>query len=166
MDPNDPRLPGDLALAVVRLSRHLRGRRATALVSLTQLSALSTLMREGPMTPGAMAAAERVQPPSMTRVIASLADLGMIQRAPHPTDGRQVIVTLSDYGRQVVEDEQIAREEWLRGRLDTLPEEERDVLARAVAILGSLVSEDGKPANKAPHPESAAVRAADAASTA
>ena len=72
-------LAGDLALAVVRLTRHLRGRRADALVSLTQLSALATLSHEGAMSPGALAAREKVQPPSMTRVIASLADLGLVE---------------------------------------------------------------------------------------
>ncbi|WP_156517743.1 MarR family transcriptional regulator, partial [Rhodococcus sp. LB1] len=64
-------LASDLSLAVVRLTRHLRGRRVDAQVSLTQLSALATLARDGAMTPGNLAAREKVQPPSMTRVIAS-----------------------------------------------------------------------------------------------
>src|SRR5689334_11133787 len=67
--PSDIRaLAGELSLAVVRLTRHLRGRRADAQISLTQLSALATLARDGAMTPGVLAAKERVQPPSMTRV--------------------------------------------------------------------------------------------------
>lgn len=94
--PSDLRaLAGELSLAVVRLTRHLRGRRADSQISLTQLSALATLSREGAMTPGALAAKERVQPPSMTRVIASLTDLDLVERNPHPTDGRQIIVSLS-----------------------------------------------------------------------
>ena len=72
------------------------------------------------MTPGALAAAERVKPPSMTRVIASLADLGLVRRAPHPTDGRQVIVSLSDEGEQIITGEAAAREAsfWPRTPLD------------------------------------------------
>ena len=61
------------------------------------------------MTPGALAAAERVKPPSMTRVLASLSDLGMIERAPHPTDGRQAIVTLAPAGEEVIVAEHAAR---------------------------------------------------------
>lgn len=140
MNAKDDKLASDLALAVVRLARHLRGRRATSTVSLTQLSALSTLQREGPMTPGAMAAQERVQPPSMTRVIASLADLGMVKRDPHPTDGRQVIVTLSDLGNEVITDEANAREEWLRGELGKLDGADLTTLRKAVEIMSTLVS--------------------------
>lgn len=140
MNTKDDKLASDLALAVVRLARHLRGRRQSSTVSLTQLSALSTLDREGPMTPGAMAAQERVQPPSMTRVIASLADLGMVKRDPHPTDGRQIIVTLSDLGNEVVRDETNAREAWLRGQLEKLDGSEQAVLRQAVEIMSTMVS--------------------------
>jgi hypothetical protein len=62
----DARLASELALAVIRLARQLRFRRPDSPVSLTQLSALSTLSKEGAMTPGALAVRERVRPPSMT----------------------------------------------------------------------------------------------------
>ncbi|CAM3115200.1 MULTISPECIES: MarR family transcriptional regulator [Actinomycetes] len=141
MDHNDEKLASDLAIAVVRLTRHLRGRRSASPVSLTQLSALATLNREGPMTPGAIAARERVQPPSMTRVIASLADLGLVKREPHPTDGRQVIVTLSPSGTDVVVDEANAREEWLRAQLKRLDDDQMATLRDAVGIIESIVAE-------------------------
>jgi DNA-binding MarR family transcriptional regulator len=141
VDDIDEKLASDLAIAVVRLTRHLRGRRAASPVSLTQLSALATLHREGPMTPGAIASRERVQPPSMTRVIASLADLGMVKREPHPTDGRQVIVTLSQSGVDVVVDEANAREEWLRAQLKRLDDEQMVTLREAVGIIESIVAE-------------------------
>ncbi|GAA1899939.1 MarR family winged helix-turn-helix transcriptional regulator [Williamsia serinedens] len=142
MSGKDDNLASDLSLAVVRLARHLRGRRATSTVSLTQLSALNTLSQQGPMTPGAMAAQERVQPPSMTRVIASLADLGMVKRDPHPTDGRQIIVTLSDLGQKVIADETHAREAWLRGQLAKLGDEEQATLRSAVEIMSGIVAGD------------------------
>ncbi len=93
------------------------------------------------MTPGAIAARERVQPPSMTRVIASLADLGLVKREPHPTDGRQVIVTLSPSGTDVVVDEANAREEWLRAQLKRLDDDQMATLRDAVGIIESIVAE-------------------------
>ncbi|MDY6807475.1 MarR family transcriptional regulator [Gordonia sp. HNM0687] len=138
----DGTLSGELSLAVVRLARRLRGRRPSRVVSLTQLSALHTLHHEGPMTPGALALAERVQPPSMTRVIASLSDLGMVKREPHPTDGRQAIVTLSQKGSEVIAAERDAREEWLSDRLEELSPEERAALASVVPIINKIITSD------------------------
>ncbi len=138
--PSDLRaLASDLSLAVVRLTRHLRGRRADSPVSLTQLSAMSTLSRDGALTPGALAARERVQPPSMTRVIASLVELGLVERVPHPTDGRQIIVSLSDKGNVLVSEERSAREAWMTERLADLDDRQLKVLRDAVSILSNIV---------------------------
>lgn len=134
-------LASDLSLAIVRLTRHLRGRRLDATVSLTQLSALATLSREGPITPGALAAKERVQPPSMTRVIASLADIGLVERHPHPTDGRQVIVSLSEAGRVLIANEATARKAWMTERLATLDSDQLETLRTAIGIFAEIVNE-------------------------
>ncbi|MBB5913078.1 DNA-binding MarR family transcriptional regulator [Nocardia transvalensis] len=140
--PSDVRaLAAELSLTVVRLTRHLRGRRADAQISLTQLSALATLNREGAMTPGALAAKERVQPPSMTRVIASLSELQLVERKNHPTDGRQVIVSLSDAGLALIQDENNAREAWMTERLAELPPDQLKVLNDAVSIMKQIVAE-------------------------
>ncbi len=136
---DDDRLASDLRLAVLRLNRRLRGQRIDARVSLTQVSALSTLDMYGPMTPGTLAARERVQPPSMTRIIAALDQLGFIHRVPHPTDGRQVIVSLSGAGEQYIKDEVHAREAWLDARLAALNADERDTLRAASAIIDGMV---------------------------
>lgn len=114
-------------------------------MSLTQLSALNTLHHEGPMTPGALAAAERVQPPSMTRVLASLADLGMIQRQPHPTDGRQSIVSLAPLGEEVISAELAARREWLSEQLDDLDPDELAALRGVVGIINKIVNSTDTP---------------------
>lgn len=135
-------LASDLSLALVRMTRHLRGRRSDSRVSLTQLSALATLSLEGPITPGALAAKERVQPPSMTRVIASLADLGLVERSPHPTDGRQVIVSIAESGLALLADERSAREAWMTERLSTLNDEQLQMLRAAVDIFADMVAED------------------------
>ncbi|QNG17685.1 MarR family transcriptional regulator [Rhodococcus triatomae] len=134
-------LASDLSLAVVRLTRQLRGRRADAQVTLTQLSALATLAREGAMTPGHLAARESVQPPSMTRVIASLVEAGLVGRAPHPTDGRQIIVTLSESGEALIADETHAREVWMNEQLARLDEEKLATLRAAVDIMTEMLSD-------------------------
>lgn len=135
----EPALATRLRLAVVRLNRRLRVQRDTeAVATLTQLSALSTLHRHGPMTPGDLAVCERVRPPSMTRVIAALAELSFVERSPHPTDGRQTVVALTAAGRAYVDAEVCARERWLDLRLAELSADERAVLCRAAEIIDRM----------------------------
>jgi DNA-binding MarR family transcriptional regulator len=141
MPDSDARLAADLALAVMRLARQLRFRNPQSPVSLSQLSALTTLANEGAMTPGALAIRERVRPPSMTRVIASLADMGFVDRAPHPVDGRQVLVSVSESGAELVKAARRARQEWLAERLVTLDSAKRGTLRQAADIMLALVDE-------------------------
>jgi DNA-binding MarR family transcriptional regulator len=141
MADSDARLAADLSLAVMRLARQLRFRNPQSPVSLSQLSALTTLANEGAMTPGALAIRERVRPPSMTRVIASLADEGFVDRAPHPVDGRQVVVSVSESGAELVKAARRARQEWLAERLATLDSGKRGTLREAADIILALVDE-------------------------
>ena len=141
MTDGDTRLASDLSLAVMRLARQLRFRRPQSPVSLSQLSALATLAKEGAMTPGALAIRERVRPPSMTRVIASLADLGFVDRTAHPDDGRQVLVSVSEAGADLLEKERRASREWLAQRLATLDDDDRDTLRTAADLMLALVEE-------------------------
>jgi DNA-binding MarR family transcriptional regulator len=136
-----PVLASRLRLAVVRLNRRLRAQREVeAVVTLTQLSAMASLHRHGAMSPGELAARERVQPPSMTRVIAALVERGFVDRSPHPTDGRQTVVALTGTGRDYVDAEVTARERWLDARLGELSADERDVLYRAAEIIDRIAS--------------------------
>jgi DNA-binding MarR family transcriptional regulator len=137
----DSQLASDLSLAVMRLARQLRFRRPQSPVSLSQLSALATLAKEGPMTPGALAIKERVRPPSMTRVIASLADLGFVDRVAHPDDGRQVLVSVSDAGADLLEAERQASQEWRAQRLESLASDQRDTLRDAATLILAIVDE-------------------------
>ncbi len=125
----------------MRLARQLRFRNPSSPVTLSQLSALATLANEGAMTPGALAIRERVRPPSMTRVIASLADMGLVERTPHPVDGRQVLVTVSQSGAELVKAARRARQEWLGERLATLNSDQRDTLRNAADLISALVDE-------------------------
>ena len=131
-------LAHDLRLAVMRFSRRLRNQRVDTSVTLTHLAALSTLRRNGPMSPGELAAQERVQPPSMTRVVVALEGMGLVTRTPHPTDGRQVIIDLTPAAEGLLDEEARAREAWLAGRLQELTPEERTVLREAAEIMEKL----------------------------
>ncbi len=130
-------LAGALAVSVTRLARRLRQERGTDLTA-NQLSVLGTLRRRGPLTPGVLAAAEGVQPPSMTRTVASLVDLGMVNRQAHASDGRQVVVQLSEHGETLLADERRRRDAWLARRLRELDPADREVLRRAAAVLDGL----------------------------
>ena len=131
-------LAHDLRLAVMRFSRRLRTQRVDTSVTLTHLAALSTLKRHGPMSPGELAAHERVQPPSMTRVVVALESRGLITRTPHPTDRRQVVIALTPIADEMLGQEARAREAWLSGQLQQLSPEERTVLREASVIIDKL----------------------------
>jgi DNA-binding MarR family transcriptional regulator len=133
-------LAHDLRLSVMRFSRRLRSQRVDSSVTLTHLAALSTLKRHGPLSPGELAAHERVQPPSMTRVVVALERMGLVTRTPHPTDGRQVVIELTDAAEQLLLDEARAREAWLSGRLHELSAEDRATLREAARIMDELAS--------------------------
>ena len=136
----DTALASALRLSVVRLNRRLRAQRADTSVTLTQLAALSTLKQRGALTPGELAAHEKVQPPSMTRVLAALEERGLVLRRPHPTDGRQALVELTGAGRDLLGREVRMREAWLARRLAELSDDEREVLRSASAVIDKLVA--------------------------
>lgn len=136
--PNDTALASALRLSVMRLARRMRAERSDTSLTLTQVAALATLERQGPLTPGELAAAERVQPPSMTRVVSSLQDAGLVRRAPHPTDGRQVLLSVTPAGGALLRKDRRRREAWLNRRLAELDDDERTLLADAVVLLDRL----------------------------
>jgi DNA-binding MarR family transcriptional regulator len=138
--PSDAALASRLRLSVMRLARRMRAERAETSLTLTQLAALATLERLGPTTPGELAAVERVQPPSMTRVVASLQDAGLVTRSPHPHDGRQVLLDAAPAGVRLLQEDRRRREAWLAQRLAELDDDERDVLRRAAEVLDRLAA--------------------------
>ncbi len=139
---SDAGLATALRISVSRLARRLRAERiALGLqpdLSDTQLGVLATLVNHGPMTPGELAEHEKVQPPSMTRVIAVLEDRSLVIRAPHSTDRRQVVLTVTDGGRDLVFQARRLREAWLARRLRELTPQERATLRAAAPILEKL----------------------------
>ena len=131
-------LAAELRVAILHTSRRLRFERGTDDITPGQHTVLAVLDRHGPLTPGEIAAHEKVRPPSMTRTLAALDVLGLVSRTSHPTDGRQVLVSLSPLGRQEVLETRRRRDAWLTRRLATLKPAERDVLARAAAIMNRV----------------------------
>lgn len=139
----DAGLATALRISVSRLARRLRAQRTAsglteAVLSETQLAALSALEVHQAMTPGELAEHEKVQPPSMTRVIAALEELGLVMRAPHATDRRQVVLTATERGRELVHQSRRLREAWLAKRLRELTPQERAALRAAAPILEKL----------------------------
>jgi DNA-binding MarR family transcriptional regulator len=139
---SDAGLATALRISVSRLARRLRAERmAKGLepgLSDTQLAALSALERHGAMTPGELADHEKVQPPSMTRVITVLEERGLVMRAPHASDRRQVVLTATEQGNAVVQQSRRLREAWLAKRLRELTPAERALLRQAAPILEKL----------------------------
>ncbi len=90
------------------------------------------------MTPRELAEHEKVQPPSVTKVIAALQSRGLVRRTPHPTDGRQQIVAPTPAGRSLLREDRRRREVWLARQLVELSAEERAVLRAAAPILERL----------------------------
>src|SRR5262245_46437001 len=140
---SDTGLATALRISVSRLARRLRVERlmpelAEPALSDTQLAALATLERHGAMTPGDLAEHEKVQPPSMTRVISVLVELQLVRREPHSSDRRQVVLTVTEAGRDLVHKARQQREAWLARRLDKLSPAERTTLQAAAPILEKL----------------------------
>jgi DNA-binding MarR family transcriptional regulator len=141
---SDAGLASALRISVSRLARRLRAERAAhglpvlSELSDTQMGALATLERHGAMTPGELADHEKVQPPSMTRVIAVLEQRNLVTRAAHATDKRQVMLTVTDAGREAVHQSRRVRDAWLDQRLRELTPEERAKLRAAAPILEKL----------------------------
>lgn len=139
----DAALATAMRISISRLARRLRVERlglggTETVLSDIQLAALAALARHDSMTPGELAEHEKVQPPSMTRVIAVLEERGLVKREPHATDRRQVVLTVTGDGRDVVQRVRRRREAWLAQRLQELTPDERQILLAAAPILEKI----------------------------
>jgi DNA-binding MarR family transcriptional regulator len=111
-------------------------------LSIPVMAVLGALFRRGELTVGELAALERVQPPTMTRKVNFLEEGGYLTRRPHDSDGRVVVVTLTDRGRDTVLADRRRRDEWLSRQLRDLTPEQREVLRAAAPILRDLSERD------------------------
>ena len=135
--PPDTQLASRLRLAVMRLARVLR-QKAQEGITPSQLSALVTVEREGPVTLGELAALEGVQPPTMTRIVAALEDDKLVEREVDKADRRVSRLHITGVGRRLLERNRSRKTAYLASRMRGLTDEERDVLARAASLLESM----------------------------
>lgn len=133
-------LPRELRVAVTRLARRLR-QTAGADLTPSLAAALHTIERHGPLTPSEVAARERVQRPTATRVLAKLVALGLVAREEHPADGRSHRVVVTPAGHALIAEGRRRKDEALAAALARLPAEDRATLARAAALLDGLLEE-------------------------
>lgn len=134
----DADLASSLRVSVMRLARRLRLERGDDDLSMSQLAVLGTLYRRGELTIGELAAAERVKPPSMTRTVDCLTAAGLVERRPHESDGRQVLVAITALAREVIADDRQRRDAWLAQRLAELDPEDRALMQRVAPVLAAM----------------------------
>jgi len=133
------RLASDLRLACMRISRRVRFESSHD-VAPHQFSVLCRL-EDAPRTPGELAEIERVAKPSMTRTVGALVERGLVSRQDDPTDGRQVILSLTAEGRRTMTGIRRKRDAWMASRVSHLSPQEQEILGRATEILTRVASE-------------------------
>ena len=138
-----PDLASRLRLDISRTARRLR-QEAGALLSPSQAAALTTIERHGPLTPSELAERERVQRPTVTRVLARLEEAGLVDRAADPQDRRSSLVSISEDGRALLESARARKDAYLARRIEALEPADRAALERAAAILERMLEEGGE----------------------
>lgn len=136
-------LAAHLRVVITRTARRLRQEAGSGL-SPTLTAALGTIDRHGPLTPSELAAHERIQRPTATRVLARLEEQDLVVRAADPGDRRSSLVSVSPEGRALLGQVRSAKDLYLARRLEALPAAERAVLARAADILERALEEDSR----------------------
>ncbi len=129
----------ELIKAIGLLVRRVRAAAASHDLSWTETAVMGRLARGGPATIADLARAESVKPQSMGATIAGLEEIGMVERKPHPSDGRQVNIELSAKGIGVRKSAREAKQTWLAKAIAQLEEHERETLFAAGDIIKRLV---------------------------
>ena len=135
----DTDLATRLRLAITRTARRLRQEAGGAL-SPSQGAALAVIERFGPMTPSELAVRERIQRPTVTRLLARLEAAGLVLRATDPADRRSSLVSISPAGAALLAELRTRKDAFLSERLESLSEEDRATLARAAELLEDLLA--------------------------
>lgn len=138
----EERIAADLAAVVSLLMRRMRAASSQGALTPSQRAVVGRLYTEGPTTTAALARAELVRPQSMRMILSALEEQALVERAPHPTDGRQVVFSVTEWGRQAIASVRQAKQSWLLDAIDTrLDAAERRTLAEATELLKRLVQE-------------------------
>ncbi len=140
--PEATEIASELRVSLFRLVRRLRHEHPSGARSFAQMAVLMRLHRHGPATLSELASADGITPQSMARTVGELVDDGMLLREPHPSDGRQILLSLTGKAEQMVRDFQSQRDGWLAvAMLARLSPEEREVLRVASRLLDRLSAE-------------------------
>jgi DNA-binding MarR family transcriptional regulator len=131
-------LTPDLRIALSRCVRRIRAEKSVHELNDGQCSVLATLEQHGPLTSRELADHEGVRPPSMTRIVTALTELGLVRRADDPRDGRQILVQLTEDGSATLSQTRHRRHVWLDRHLAALSAEDRAVLVRATELLNRI----------------------------
>lgn len=129
----------EFAHAIGSLIRRVRAVAASNELSWTESAVLGRLEKEGPATTAELARVEGVKPQSMGATVAALEEMGLIERSPHPTDGRQMILSLTAKGVEVRRNVRSAKHTWLAQTIAQLSKDEQDALFEAGEIIRKLV---------------------------
>jgi len=129
-----------LRLATARLNRRLRASTPRTGLTQTQASVLFTVARCGPIGMSELAREEDLNPTMLSRVIAGLAEQGLVERAQHPDDGRAVVVRATEAGAELREQTRRARDDVLAHELERLEPDEAEALGAALPVLERLVA--------------------------
>ncbi len=132
--------------SVLRLARRMRAERASQGLSSNMLGVLALLYREGPMAPGAIAAAEQQQPQSLTRVFADLQRNGLISRERSDTDHRQYVLAITADGLAALKQDMATWDVWLGGAMNALSPAEQQVLLIAARLMDRML--ESNPASR------------------
>jgi DNA-binding MarR family transcriptional regulator len=128
----------DFGQAIGLLVRRVRAAAALQELSLTEAAVMARLMKDGPATTADLARAEGMRPQSMGTTIAALEEMGIVERKPHPTDGRQVSIELTAKGVAVRKSAKDAKRTWLAQAIAQLDKKEQATLFAAGEIIRRL----------------------------
>ena len=140
-----------LRVALARLSRRLR-RHELAGLTPTQLAALSTIGKTGPMRLGDLAAAEGIAPSTLTRLVTALEEMGYVRRCADPSDARASTLTITAHGQDALERIRTENTLMLTASLELLTPEQRSALAAALPVLEQLAEAQGAPGSSGYRP--------------
>ena len=118
-----------------QLTRRLRAISNTRELTWSQVAIMARLEEAGPLTTADLARAESVKPQSMGGTLAAMEEEGLVERQPHPTDGRQILYALTDEGREARREVRLAKREWLLAAIAQLSPAEQKTLLAAVDII-------------------------------
>ncbi|HET6151400.1 MAG TPA: MarR family transcriptional regulator [Marmoricola sp.] len=136
----DAGLASQLRVSVMKLARRIRNERTESDLTVSQISVLGLLFRNGELTVGKLASQELVQPPTMTRTVNALVEKGYAERRSSETDGRAVLISLSEKGREQVLADRSRRDVWLARQLGDITTDERELLRQVAPLIERLAT--------------------------